>query len=185
MDPMSPQFGIWNFDNRPIEPGLLQEANRLLAPHGPDGESTYTGDGIAIGYAAFHTTVESRREVQPHLTPSRHAITWDGRLDNRDEVTQELEPPTRGDGTDVALVAATFECSGIGALAKLTGDWALSVWSPADKSLLLATDYMGIRPLYFFLSRDAVVWCTLLHPLITLCRSHSRSMTSTSRATSP
>lgn len=165
---MSPQFGIWNFDNRPIEAGFLQEVNNLLASHGPDGQNTYANGSIGIGYSAFNTTEESHGEVQPHETPSRHVITWDGRLDNRDELTKELAGPPAGDMADLAFVASSFERWDTRSFVKLTGDWALSVWSPADRTLFLATDYMGIRPLYFSLTRHAVVWCTLLHPLVAL-----------------
>ena len=168
---MSPQFGIWNFDNRPVEAAYLQEAKNFLVPQGPDGQTTYVSDNIGIAYSAFNTTRESGREVQPHLTASRHVITWDGRLDNRDELAKDLAEPPIGNVPDVALVASSFERWELRCFARLRGDWALSVWSPADKRLLLATDYMGIRPLYFCLSRHAVVWCTLLRPLVALCRS--------------
>lgn len=165
---MSPQFGIWNFDDRPVEARSLQEANNLLAPHGPDGQNTYAKGSIGISYSSFNTTKESHHELQPHETPSRHVITWDGRLDNREELAKDLASPLTGDTPDVALVASSFERWETDSFSKLVGDWALSVWTPRDKRLLLATDYMGIHPLYFYLTRHAVVWCTLLHPLVAL-----------------
>src|SRR6266853_27166 len=163
---MSPQFGIWNFDNRPVEAGFLTEVNNLLVSHGPDGQNDYSKAGILIAYSAFNTTRDSHREVQPHETPSRRVITWDGRLDNRYGLTKELAVPLANDVADVAIVASSLERWDTRCFAKLTGDWALSVWTPADRALTLAVDYMGIRPLYFRLTPDAVVWSTLLDPLV-------------------
>src|SRR6266403_1936652 len=137
---MSPQFGIWNFDNRPAEEGFRQEVNNLLASHGPDGQSDYTKAGILIAYSAFHTTEDSHCEVQPHETPSRRVITWDGRLDNRAGLAKELAVPLANDTADVAIVASSLERWDTRSFAKLTGDWALSVWNSADRALTLATD---------------------------------------------
>lgn len=163
---MSDQFGIWNLDGRPAQE-CLQQASALLAPQGPDGQSTLLQDNIGIVHCAFHTTKESRYELQPHSSPSRIVATWNGRMDNRDELSNELS--LAGSAvTDVALAASAFERWGSGAFARLTGDWALSLWNPRDKTLQLATDYMGIFRLYVFRTLQSVVWCTQLDPLVHL-----------------
>ena len=35
------------------------------------------------------------------------------------------------------------------AFRKLVGDWALAIWNPSDRSLLLAKDPVGTCPLYY------------------------------------
>src|SRR5208282_1828599 len=50
--------------------------------------------------------------------------------------------------------------------ARLLGDWALSIWDPRDRSLLLAKDPIGTRPLYYFADRNEVTWSSLLDPLV-------------------
>ncbi len=168
---MSGQFGIRNCDSKPVEPTFLNEAATLLSPHGPDGQTVYSKHNIGIVYCAFHTTSEGRRETQPLLTGSGAVVTWDGRLDNREELIQALPELASKDSSDVAIAAAALDRWGTDFFAKLTGDWAVSVWSPRDRTLFLACDYMGIRRLYYRTTGRAVVWCTHLGPLVLLSRT--------------
>jgi len=147
---MSVQFGRWNFEGQPAAPDYIERVSASLAPYGPDSNESYSMGGVRILYRAFHTTKESRREKQPHSSSSGAVITWDGRLDNRAELISELSDSlTNGSrDTDVAIVATAFENWGIDCFAKLIGDWALSVWDPSNRSLILAQDPTGTRHLY-------------------------------------
>ena len=98
---MSVQFGRWNFEGQPPTPEYIEKVSAALAPYGPDSDGSYSNGGIRILYRAFHTTKESRRERQPHISPSGAVITWDGRLDNRTELISELRDSLDPDSTDV------------------------------------------------------------------------------------
>jgi asparagine synthase (glutamine-hydrolysing) len=163
---MSVQFGRCNFDGKAVDPGDLAEVRPVLAPYGPDGEGFICKDNFAVLYRAFHTTKASRREIQPHLCSSGAVITWDGRLDNREELVGLLAREISLTSTDLEIVAAAYERWGTSSFAKLIGDWALSIWEPEIPSLLLAKDFMGTRHLYYSLQKDRVTWCTILDPLV-------------------
>jgi asparagine synthase (glutamine-hydrolysing) len=165
---VSVQFGRWNFDGRPADREYLAKAERMLAPYGPDGGGTYIKDSVGILFRAFHTTKESRSEAQPHITPSGTVLTWDGRLDNRGELISELRDILTAASTDVSIVAAAYEQWGTACFAKLLGDWALSIWNPMDRSVILAKDPIGTRHLYYSLDKDQVSWSTILDPLVLL-----------------
>src|ERR1700729_1850321 len=75
---MSVQFGRWNFEGQPPAPEYIEKVRATLAPYGPDSDESYSSGGIKILYRAFHTTQESRREKQPHISSSGAVITWDG-----------------------------------------------------------------------------------------------------------
>jgi len=163
---VSVQFGRWHFEGQPAVSDYLEKVSGVLAPYGPDGRSSYAKDGVGILYFAFHTTKESRVEIQPHLLKSGAVLTWDGRLDNRAELIGLLGAPLSTGAPDVAVVAAAYERWGTGCLAKLIGDWALSVWNPHDRSLVLAKDPIGTRHLFYSMENDQITWCTLLDPLV-------------------
>jgi asparagine synthase (glutamine-hydrolysing) len=169
---MSVQFGKCNFDGRPVDRKDFDQVRPVLAPYGPDGEGYVCRDNLGILYRAFHTTKESRKEVQPYRSPSGAVITWDGRLDNREELIRRLAVGLPTASTDVDIVAAAYECWGCGAFPHLVGDWALSVWNPKDQSLVLAKDFVGTRHLYFTIEKDQLTWCTILDPLV-LFAGHS------------
>lgn len=163
---MSAQFGKCNFDGKPVNPEDLAEVRPVLAPYGPDGEGFICKENFAILYRAFHTTTESSREIQPHICPSGAVITWDGRLDNREELIGLLTHDTSSTSTDLDIVAEAYERWGTDSFAKLLGDWALSIWDKGTRSLLLAKDFVGTRHLYYSFDEDQVSWCTILDPLV-------------------
>ena len=163
---MSVQFGRWSFEGQPADPDYIEKVSEALAPYGPDSNESYSKGGVSILYRAFHTTKESRREKQPHISSSGTVITWDGRLDNRAELISELSDSLTTGSTDVAIVATASEKWGANCFAKLIGDWALSIWNPIDRSLLLAKDPIGTRHLYYSFDRDQLTWSTILDPLV-------------------
>jgi asparagine synthase (glutamine-hydrolysing) len=163
---MSVQFGRWNFDGVPPNPDYISKVSATLAPYGTDSSESYSKGGITILYRAFCTTPESHREIQPYVSLSGTVITWDGRLDNRADLVGELRHFLTIKSTDVVIVAAAFERWGIACCAKLIGDWALSIWNPLERSLLLAKDPIGTRHLYYSLEKDHIIWSTTLDPLV-------------------
>jgi asparagine synthase (glutamine-hydrolysing) len=163
---MSVQYGKCNFDGKPVDPQELDQMRAVLAPYGPDGEGYLSKDNCAVLYRAFDTTKESRQENQPSITPSGAVVTWDGRLDNRSELIDELADELPTNATDLAIVTAAYEQWGIDSFAKFIGDWALSIWNPRDQSLVIAKDFMGARHLYYSVEKDEVTWCTILDPIV-------------------
>ena len=163
---MSVQFGKWNFDGKPVNPDEVNRVSSLLAPYAPDDARVYTCSGMQILHLAFYTTKESRLESQPLVTSCGDVLTWDGRLDNRAELLDELKHKAGADLADVALVAMAYDRWCSECLPKIIGDWALSIWNPRERSLLLARDFVGIRPLYYSLGNHHVTWSTVLDPLV-------------------
>ena len=163
---MSAQFGRWNFDGKPVDRDYVEKVTHLLYLYGPDGRGSYSKGNISILYHAFHTTKESKCEKQPCATASGAVLTWDGRLDNRDDLIHQLVGALGNSATDVEIVAAAYDDWGSDCFAMLIGDWALSIWDPRASSLLLAKDPIGTRHLYYSLGKDQVTWSTILDPLV-------------------
>ena len=168
---MSVQFGRWNFDGQPPAPDYIEKVSAALAPYGPDSNESYSKGGMKILYRAFHTTKESRHEKQPCISPSSAVITWDGRLDNRADLISGLRDSLTVNSTDVGIVAAAYEQWGANCLGKLIGDWALSIWNPRERSVLLAKDPIGTKHLYYSFDEKQLTWSTILNPLVLFARN--------------
>jgi asparagine synthase (glutamine-hydrolysing) len=138
----------------------------MIAPYGPDAEGSFNSPSSAIVFRAFHTTAESESEVQPYVSPSDVVITWDGRLDNREDLIRSLGGELSSSATDLGVVAAGYERWGSDCLPKLIGDWALAVWNQRERSLTLARDFIGARHLYYRVQGGQVSWSTILDPLL-------------------
>lgn len=163
---MSVQFGRWNFEGRSAAPEYIEKVGLLLAPHGPDSYESYSTGGVYILYRAFHTTPQSHREKQPCLSSTGAVITWNGRLDNREDLISDLRDPLTRKSTDSEIVTAAYERWAANCFGKLVGDWALSVWNPVDRSLILAKDPIGMCHLYYSSDDRQVTWSTILDPLV-------------------
>jgi|SoiMethySBSTD1v2_1073268.scaffolds.fasta_scaffold00086_33 asparagine synthase (glutamine-hydrolysing) len=76
-------------------------------------------------------------------------LSWEGRLDNRTELALQLRDALRGRDAVEAIVAAAYERWGVPGLARLIGDWSVVIRDAARDTIVLASDYMGVRPLYY------------------------------------
>ena len=165
---MSGQAGIWNLDGRMPDREFFEKLSGAMARHAPEGACSYFDDVVGMLYRPVHTTRESRLERQPYVHPHGFVITWDGRLDNREDLIAQLHHDLPFPQTDVAIVAAAFARWKSECFRALLGDWAVSIWEPTTRTLTLAEDYMGVRHLYYNLTRRRIVWCTDLAPIILL-----------------
>jgi asparagine synthase (glutamine-hydrolysing) len=162
------QFGRWTFGgftHRAIAIGKVRE---LLVPYGPDGETHFQADDIDIlGYRLDEVQKASTRS-QSDSENTGQFLSWDGRLDNRQDLVHELDGAVRPFDSDEGIVAAAYARWGIECLPKLIGDWALSIWDSRRQELILAKDFLGARPLFYFAERHQVQWCSVLDPLVLL-----------------
>lgn len=99
--------------------------------------------------------------------PPGRVLQFDGRLDNRDDLLLRLG--ARAETTDREIVEAALVRWGAESLAAIVGDWSLVTWDSTTRTLGLARDYMGARPLYFHAGPQAVAWSSDLGELVDRC----------------
>jgi asparagine synthase (glutamine-hydrolysing) len=176
---MSVLAGFWNFDARPADEELLKQFGSLAEHYGPNRKSFHLAKaGVGMCFSAFHTTPESCSEQQPMLLRHDSLMVWDGRLDNREYLLNQLSERSHSDLNDAAIVGRAFLRWGTGCFSRLRGDFAAAVWDGRNRELVLARDYIGVKHLFYSLRSGRIVWCTVLEPLISigsreaLCRDY-------------
>jgi asparagine synthase (glutamine-hydrolysing) len=161
---MGAHAGIFFFDGRPAAHAC--DVLRLgLQPFAPDGVSVHAEHGIAMAHGAFHVWTGDRSCDQPCQSPAGFVATWDGRLDNRDDLLLRLGERLDDDVSDLRIALSVFERWGIDGLQYLIGDWSIAIWDRDRRTLHLARDYMGIRPLYYCPTDTSVMWSSSLGEL--------------------
>ena len=164
---MSSQTGILYLDQTPIE----QTAAclfRALGPQDTDGRGEYRDAGLFMAHAATWIDDIAASEQQPHTSALGNTITFDGRLDNRDDLLLRLRGHLSGYQTDCALALAAYEAWSLDGLGSLVGDWSLVIWEPSKRSIILASDYAGGRPLFYSANSHRVIWSSYLKPLVAI-----------------
>ena len=161
---MSGFVGVCHFDGRLADRESISAMGEAVARKGPDGGSDWCAGSLGMSYRAFHTTHESHFERQPMAGPRGLMLCWDGRLDNREELQEWLGKDTPR--TDAGLALAAYGKWGEEFAGRLVGDFALALYDPRERQVLLARDFFGARPLYYLRSGETLVWSTDLLPLM-------------------
>lgn len=95
-------------------------------------------------------------------------LHWDGRLDNRDDLLLRLRDSLKGATSNAAIAGAIYERWGVDGLVHLIGDWSVVIRNLADGSSVLASDFAGVRPLYYHVDGGHVLWSSRLETLVAL-----------------
>src|SRR5215208_5808595 len=165
---MSALAGILNFapDAAPVDEYELGQLGSALDSRGPDGGHDLARRNIGMSYRAFHTNRESHFELQPLVAREGHMLTWNGRLDNREELIRELDFPRHTTITDLAIVTAAYLNWNKGSFHRLVGDFSLALWDARLRILYLVRDAAGTRALNYHLDDTRIIWSTEIAALL-------------------
>jgi asparagine synthase (glutamine-hydrolysing) len=130
---------------------------RAIAHRGPDDEGAWADAdaGIAFGHRRLAIVDLSPEGHQPMASVSgRYVIAFNGEIYNHAAIRSEIEaagdaPRWRGH-SDTEVMLAAFERWDIdSALARFNGMFAFALWDRSTRTLHLARDRMGEKPLYY------------------------------------
>ncbi len=93
-------------------------------------------------------------------------LHWDGRLDNRGDLLLQLNNSLAGDSSDAVIALGVYRRWGADGLVRLIGDWSLAIRDGATGAIVLASDYAGVRPLYYCERAGRVYWSSNLQSIV-------------------
>ena len=93
-------------------------------------------------------------------------LHWDGRLDNRSDLIPLLADSLRDDTSNSALALAVYERWGTNGFVHLIGDWSVVIRDDRSRATILASDFAGVRPLYYSAKNGHVFWSDRLQSLV-------------------
>jgi asparagine synthase (glutamine-hydrolysing) len=137
-----------------------ERALELIAHRGPDEEGSWAGDGVFLG-ARRLSIIDLAGGSQPIWNEDRTlAIVYNGELYNFLDLRPELEALGHvfGTRTDTEVVLHAYEQWGPDCLRRLNGMFAFAIWDQGGRSLFLARDRIGEKPLYYRLEPDRLVF---------------------------
>lgn len=170
---MSGIAGVVNHDGRPVDAESLREMTAAAPHRGVDG-TTYLVDGpIGMAHQTLRTTPEAQHERLPRRwqpvagDPSTaFLITFDGRLDNRDELITACGADDHAG--DSELVVRAYGRWGDGCPDRLLGDFAFAIWDARRRRLFCARDPLGVRPFYYHADAGSFHWASEIRQLLAL-----------------
>jgi len=130
----------------------LLAATDLLAHRGPDGGGFWQEPPFAFGHRRL-SIIDLTSGAQPMADASgRYVITYNGEIYNYIELRSELE--ARGSRfrtqSDTEVILEAYRHYGVEAASKLVGMFALAIADRLERTLYLARDRLGEKPLYLW-----------------------------------
>ncbi|MGX5735303.1 asparagine synthase (glutamine-hydrolyzing) [Bosea thiooxidans] len=155
--------GVLHRDGRPASPVTLKAMTDIIAHRGPDGEGHYCDGPVGLGHRRLSIIDLTDAARQPMTTrDGRYVLTYNGEIYNFQELKAELSAlghlfHSSGD-SEVLLTA--FAEWGLAALHKLNGMFAFGIWDRHEKTLTLARDRFGVKPLYYTMVDGALLFAS-------------------------
>jgi asparagine synthase (glutamine-hydrolysing) len=146
--------------NRHVGESRLVAMRDTLAHRGPDDAGLYLDAGVGLGHRRL-SIVDLGGGRQPMANEDGSVwIAFNGEIYNHRDLRPELED--RGHqyrtASDTETIIHLYEELGARAVERLSGMFAFAVWDSARRELLLARDRLGIKPLYYAVGGDGVLY---------------------------
>ena len=148
--------GIYAFHSAspPVDTGELTCTREALRSRGPDAAGVWVSDDRRVGFGHRRLSIidVSERANQPMLSRDRElAIIFNGEIYNYRELRDELAAAgeTFDTTSDTEVVLRLYRRNGAAMLTRLRGMFAFCIWDGRTRTLFLARDPYGIKPLYY------------------------------------
>ncbi len=134
-----------------VDDARLRLMTQMLYHRGPDDGAVWTGPGAGLGHRRLSILDLSEAGRQPMTTPDgRFVLVYNGEIFNYEELREQLEGRGHVFRSRTDSEAVLYACVewGEDAVNRLVGQFAFGFWDTRERTLLLARDHLGIKPLY-------------------------------------
>jgi asparagine synthase (glutamine-hydrolysing) len=151
-----------------LDPAVLDRMTDAMAHRGPDDRAAMQQGGVAFG-ARRLSIVDVAGGHQPFVTEDE--TVWgmqNGEIYNHVELRRQLERSGHRlrSRCDTEVIPHLYEQHGDAFVEHLRGKYALAVWDGRRRRCVLARDRLGVKPLYFALAGDVLVFASELKSVL-------------------
>jgi asparagine synthase (glutamine-hydrolysing) len=148
--------GILHFNNQSADKEMIRRMTYAMAHRGPDADSTFTEDEIALGHRRLSIIDLSEAANQPFTDHSgRYIIVFNGEIYNYKEVKALLPDYPFRTNSDTETIVAAYDRWGIKCVDHFKGMFAFAIWDRQEKQLVIVRDRLGVKPLYYY-NKDGI-----------------------------
>ena len=154
---------------RAVEEELLVRMCSVLSHRGPDDQGIYAEVPIGLGHRRLSIIDLSAAGHQPMGNDDGSVwIVFNGEIYNFMELRGELERAgfRFRSRTDTEVLLRLYERHGVGCLDHLRGMFAFAIWDRRRRSLFLARDRLGVKPLFYRISATGLGFASELKALL-------------------
>ena len=149
----------WIFDTReqrPIDEGLLGRMNQAQFHRGPDDGGIHVEPGVGLAHRRL-SIIDLSNGHQPLFNEDGSVVVvFNGEIYNFPALTEELLAAGHRFRThcDTEVIVHAWEEWGAACVERFRGMFAFAIWDRNQRTLFLARDRLGIKPLHYALLSD-------------------------------
>ena len=163
-------LGEVSFKNNLTNSKKFKDITDLMKSRGPDDKGYWNlKNKINFGFRRLSIIDLNKRSNQPFVSKkSGNVIIFNGEIYNYKNLKMEISSKDNIFETksDTEVILKLYEEEGVKAFKKLRGMFAFAIWDNVKKKLILYRDLYGIKPLYFFYSREYFCFSSSLKTLL-------------------
>jgi asparagine synthase (glutamine-hydrolysing) len=149
----------------------LKDMGDSIYHRGPDAGAEYIDDCVGLAHRRLAIIDLSEAGVQPMTShDGRYVIVFNGEIYNYQTIRAELSNqgyPFKTH-TDTEVILALYASKGEKMLEQLNGMFTFALWDTVDKTLMIARDRMGKKPLYYLQTENQFAFASEIKALLTL-----------------
>ena len=153
-------FGVVNYQLNEVKTPYDMNCVQAVLHRGPDEGGNFYDKHVFLGHRRL-SVVDIEQGKQP-MAFHHYTMVYNGELYNTEEIRQELLEAgyTFKGHSDTEVLLKAYVCFGEKVVEKLNGIYAFAVWNSKDQSLYVARDRAGVKPLYYCLLPDGLIFAS-------------------------
>ncbi|MFW9856157.1 MAG: asparagine synthase (glutamine-hydrolyzing) [Candidatus Thorarchaeota archaeon] len=169
-------LGVYFTDESKKEDRLnwVKDVIGKMAHRGPDAEKVEAFDHCVLGHRRLAIIDLSDAGIQPMKSlDKRFTIVYNGEIYNYIELREELQSMGLEftTETDTEVLLSAFSILGFQVFSKLNGQFTFLIWDNKEKTMIIARDRFGIKPLYYSQIDGDFVFSSEMRPIISLMQN--------------
>jgi asparagine synthase (glutamine-hydrolysing) len=162
--------GIVGFTSGKTDLNILKEMQTKIAHRGPDDEGVYQDEYVSMAHKRL-SIIDIEGGHQPMFSADgRYVIVYNGELYNYRGLRKTLQAQGYQFSThsDTEVLLYWLAKKGVKGLIDFNGMFAFAFWDRKEKTLILARDRLGIKPLYYYTDKESLVFGSEIKALLPL-----------------
>ncbi len=143
--------GFVNANGSGVDRSILESMNQAIFHRGPDEDGVYIHENVGLAMRRLSIIDVSGGQQPVHNAAKTRWIVFNGEIYNYQDLREDLEKLGHEFYTksDTEAVVHLYDEYGVDCLRHLRGMFAFAIWDTIDKSLFLARDRVGKKPLLY------------------------------------
>jgi len=166
--------GIFDQSGQPVARDNLEQMLKVIAHRGPDADGRFFDREVGLGHRRL-SIIDLEGGAQPIANEdARLQVVFNGEIYNFVELRDELLAcgHTFSTRSDTEVIVHAYEQWGANCVTRFNGMFAFAIWNASDRTLFLARDHLGIKPLYYTVIGTRLLFASEIKSLLqdTQCR---------------